>query len=126
MTDRYKENIKTVRIIASKFGYALYSCDPNWRLYNSNDIQQSFSIDDDFMGRLALLFGLNWKFEQSEKDILKCIKVNQAHMDFIDNMKGEYKNQYKKLNVNHNINLKAELKIRKELQENANEIKSTE
>lgn len=72
--DRYMENRETVHKIASQFGLVLTAFDPAWRFsvlkkgtVDSISVEtvnrSSYDIDDDFMGKLALLMGYDWVFE---------------------------------------------------------------
>jgi len=56
----YITNSSSVKQICKRFNVELVSCNPDWRLRENFPFEHTFDVSDNFMGKLALLFGLKW------------------------------------------------------------------
>lgn len=86
--DRWLKNAESVRKICEKMGYRLISFDPDWSISEiTNEPQKcvlqamtddalgrNILISDDFMGRIALMMGLDWTFLQTDDEIIDSIQ----------------------------------------------------
>ncbi len=97
--NRYDSNAKSVRKMCDIMGYRLIGFFPNWSLARveetlpinqlelmSNQILGRYDkIPDEFMGRIALIMGFDWKFP-IEEDQLKIL-INQWNEQIKDTEK---------------------------------------
>lgn len=56
--DRYIANSGTGKKIIEHLGFEFVGCNPDWKMKGSE--KKNFTVKDEFMGRLALVFGERW------------------------------------------------------------------
>jgi hypothetical protein len=60
----YIANSQSVKQVCKRFNVELHSCNPDWRLVGHFPFSHTFEVSDDFMGKLATLFGFQWKWNE--------------------------------------------------------------
>ena len=118
-TSRYRRNYDIVQEIANDFGFAIHSFDSNWSLVRKittiskdecievglNTVSGNLvHVDDEFMGRLAILLGYNWEFLNSVEKLNDIIKLNENDILIYNEMNLTIKKTYESFNkINNNM-----------------------
>lgn len=97
---RYIKNVGSVRELGKILGFNLLMFDPGWVIDNSfNPVKDQLSrlcdsilgrncsVEDWFMGRLCLSYGLSWEFESPDKQLKESIIEAQSYLMVTEEMK---------------------------------------
>ncbi len=83
---RFYNNSEVVRKISELFGLRILGFNPNWHFELKYPIESSYEISDDFMGKVAVSMGYEWKFSKDIYEEIQCQEewVNQFSLRLKD------------------------------------------
>jgi len=79
--ERYDRNASSVQKVCEELGFILCGGCPDWSICKDKTMENTFTVPDDFMAHLALMFGQPWDFGYQNRDgdleaSIKYIKGN--------------------------------------------------
>ena len=111
--NRYMRNVIIVRKIAENFGMRLISFDPSWTFMHvtteqpKSDLElvvfsysdsRTINVNDDFIGKVAIVMGYDWEFEKNVVEMKDNInKINQR-INMFKQQQTEVEQVYDRLN----------------------------